>query len=150
MLGNLSAYTLAALAVLLAVSLHGTLEVCSRTVGAQPPRAQAHHLGSPAAHLAAPAASAAALPTPAAAGAGAPAPLPLPPPQQRPPGVGRTAVLAISRGSDFDGVFRYASSVRRHCPDTEIVIFTDAASLAGNAALGPMLAMYGEIGRAHV
>jgi hypothetical protein len=141
MLGNLSAYTLAALAVLLAVSLHGTLEVCSRTVGAQPPRAQAHHLGSPAAHLAAPAAPAAAAAAPAAAGAGAPAPLPLQ--QQRPPGVGRTAVLAISRGSDFDGVFRYASSVRRHCPDTEIVIFTDAASLAGNAALGPMLAMYG-------
>ena len=126
MLGNLSAYTLAALAVLLAVSLHGTLEVCSRTAGALPPSraAQPHHLGSPA----------------------APPPPPPPPPQQqqqRPPGVGRTAVLAISRGSDFDGVFRYASSVRRHCPDTEIVIFTDAASLAGNAALGPMLAMYG-------
>ena len=127
MLGNLSAYTLAALAVLLAVSLHGTLEVCSRTAGALPPSraAQPHHLGSPA----------------------APPPPPPPPQQQqqpqRPPGVGRTAVLAISRGSDFDGVFRYASSVRRHCPDTEIVIFTDAASLAGNAALGPMLAMYG-------
>jgi hypothetical protein len=101
-----SAYAYAVLFVLLALSLHGTLEVC-RVRPSERMRAAL--------------------------------PLPLHPPPQ----AARSAVLAISRGSDFYGVYRYVSSVRRHCPDTEIVIFTDAASLALNPALGPMLDMFG-------
>jgi hypothetical protein len=55
----------------------------------------------------------------------------------------RNAVLAMSRGADFHGAYRFVRSLRTHSPATDIVVFTDAASLAGNLALQAMYDMFG-------
>jgi hypothetical protein len=54
----------------------------------------------------------------------------------------RTAILTICTGPDFAGVHRFASSARTHAPGSDIVVFTDAPTLAHNPSLQVMYDLY--------